>query len=860
MRQGIHKLGLRVVSAAFILAAAVAPLGMLAQTPDTKPAAAATAAPAEPDRGGIEEIIVTSQKREQSIQDVPISMTAFTEELEQGTIRDIRDLNGYSANVRIDSNPDRAGGSSITIRGISPTRTDDNSLDSPIGVMIDGIYLGSLSGQILENFDLERVEILRGPQGTLYGRNTIGGVLHVIRTKPTGEWGARIQYTTGQYNQQEFRGVMNMPLIEEKLAAKLFFTTIQRDGFWENEFLHVTQPQRDYKNFGATIKANPTEWFEALLTIEKFDDNSDGGANTFNWNLKAGVAKAPPVGSVEPNYSGGFLGCTGALAFLGPQLAQQVPCRTSLSRPKTTNANSTNPANTETKAYTLNMTAELSDTMKIVSVTGFRDMVENRFLDFDGSSGDFITIDRDNKFQQFSQEVRLEGSWEGGIGRIDYVVGGFYWWNQFDQHWNTGGSFWSFVGGLSGYDLATNQWSPFFLANPVSNQSILNGLGFTPASGCLAPRTTAPLQAVFGQVQCDAGAGNVAYGPKLVQRLFEDQTTRSAAGFAHVDWEFIDGVTATLGIRYTTEKKHFLGAQSYLAPLSRGSVDTFPSVANLRNKWNDVAPKFGLSWEPTEDIMIYTTYSEGWHSGGFFGVNQNVSDFTRDQYDPETAQSIEGGIKTRFLDNRLQVNAAFFWNKFKNKQEQSVQFDASTQTVATVFDNVGSAIYQGIEIEIQASPIEGLNLFGTFGWLDPRYTKFSTDINPNDSCTGLPICIVDAKFLRPRNAPKYTAGLGGSFTQPIGPGAATISTKYSYVGEVEGSLLNISFNRVHPRHDLQASLAYNLEFENYSIGIEAFGRNLTNGQIEFPAVIAPLFAASTITPGRTWGLQLTASF
>ncbi len=844
-------------AAACLLATSLLATPVLAQTAPT--AAAAPAAPEEKS-GGIEEIVVTAQKREQSVQDVPIAMTAFTEELEQATIRDIRDLNGYSANVRIDSNPDRAGGSSITIRGISPTRVDDNSLDSPIGVMIDGIYLGSLSGQILENFDLERVEILRGPQGTLYGRNTIGGVLHVIRTKPTGEWGAKIQYTYGQYDQQEFRGVMNVPLLGEKLSGKLFFTSIQRDGYFKNEFLHVTQPQRDYKNFGATLKANPTEWLEALLTIEKFDDDSDGGANTFNWNLAPGVAQAPPPGSVEPDYSGGFLGCSGALAFLGPQLGPQVPCRTSLKRPKRTNANSTNPSNTETTAYTLNMTAEISDTMQLVSITGYRDMVENRFLDFDGSSGNFITIDRDNDFEQFSQELRLEGTLEPGIGTINWVIGGYYWWSDFNQHWNTGGSFWSFVGGISGYDLATNQWSAFFLGIPGSDQAILNGLGFTPASACLAPRTSPELQRVFGQVACDAGAGNVAYGPGLVQRLFEDQTTRSGAGFAHVDWEIFDGFTATVGLRYTTEKKHFLGAQSYLAPLSRANVDAFPAVADLKNKWDDISPKFGLAWEPTEDILVYTTYSEGWHSGGFFGVNQNVADFTRDQYDPETSQSVEGGVKTRFLDNRLQVNAAFFWNKFKNKQEQSVQFDGSTNTVATVFDNVGSAIYQGLELEVQASPIDGVNLWGTFGWLDPRYIKFATDINPNDACTGLPICIVDATFLRPRNAPKYSAGAGGSYSLPIGPGTAVVTTKYAYVSEIETTLLNISFNRLEPRHDLQASLAYNLDFDSYQVGIEVFARNLTDEQIEVPTVIAPLFAASSVGVGRTWGLQLTASF
>ena len=111
----------------------------------------------------IEEIIVTARKREESAQEVPVAITALSEELTKSTIRNLSDLNGFAPNVRIDADPGRNNGASIIIRGISPTRTDDNSFDSPIGVMIDGVYLGTLGGQNLENFDVERIEILRGP-------------------------------------------------------------------------------------------------------------------------------------------------------------------------------------------------------------------------------------------------------------------------------------------------------------------------------------------------------------------------------------------------------------------------------------------------------------------------------------------------------------------------------------------------------------------------------------------------------------------------------------------------------------------------------------------------------------------------
>lgn len=137
-------------------------------------------------RARIENVTVTARKREEASQSVPLAMTALTTQLEKPTVRDLSDLNGFSANVRIEPDQARGGGINISIRGINPVRTDDNSFDAPIAVMIDGVHLGILSGQLLENFDLERVEILRGPQGTLFGKNTVGGVINVIRSRPTG--------------------------------------------------------------------------------------------------------------------------------------------------------------------------------------------------------------------------------------------------------------------------------------------------------------------------------------------------------------------------------------------------------------------------------------------------------------------------------------------------------------------------------------------------------------------------------------------------------------------------------------------------------------------------------------------------
>jgi iron complex outermembrane recepter protein len=871
MHQGTTRLALRAAMTALFLAASAAPSALLAQTPDAQAPPAATPPAAEPaapeEKGGIEEIIVTSRKREELAQDVPVAITALSKELEIASIRDLRDLNGYAPNVRIDEDTSRANGSNISMRGISPAggRTDDNSLDQPIGVMIDGIYLGTTSGQVLENFDIDRVEILRGPQGTLFGKNTVGGVVHVVRSRPTGEWGARFKYTGGSFDQQEFRAVVNAPIVPEKLAMKGFYTKLSSDGYIDNTFADTRMPKKDYQNYGAAWLVTPFEGFEALLTIEKFDDDSQGGGSLTNYNLAAGVASPPPPGSGEPDFSAGFRSCStvpGDFALgipyghnsgaLPPAVDPTqtifnsgVPCRTSLKRPKTISTDTTNPGKFDVHAYTLDMSYELNENLRAVSVFGYRDMTEDRLLDFDGTEANYITIDRDNDYDQLSEEIRLEGNWE----RVHAVAGYYYWNSEFTQDWVTGGTFWTNVLAEGGVDLVNNQW--------------LNGAPLPP------PVFLCQIGA-FGALACDSGINGLTtgLGANFEQVLFETQETTSHAVFGSVDWEFVENWTLTGGLRWTTEKKDFRAGQSYLTSADRSHLRNFPAYADLDNEWDDISPKATLAWEAADDILFYVTYAEGFHSGGFFGVNQNVSDFERDQYDPEYSKSGELGAKMQLFDNRVQLNATYFYNSFEDKQESSVQFDPTTNTVATIFSNVADAIYQGIEIEALWVPIDPLSLFLSFGWLDAEYKNFETDLNPSNVDTPATCqppkqfvppssCIEDASHLEPRNAPQFTVGVGGTFTYEIGPGEAQFSTKYSWVDEMEGDLVNLEFGKIEPRQDLLISAGYT--YKNLSVMF--FARNLTDEQAEVAFPIYPLFSAGTLFPyPRSYGVEVSLDF
>ena len=762
----------------------------------------------------IEEIVVTSRKVEESSQAVPLAITAISDELASSTIRDLSDLNGFAPNVQIDTNGGRSGGAVINIRGISPTRSDDNSFDAPIGVMIDGIYMGTTAGQILENFDLERVEILRGPQGTLFGKNTVGGVLNVIRSRPTGEYGARMKATVGSDGQQELRAVVNLPLIDDKLAAKIFATSIGDDGYYKNITTGDDSGEKDYQNIGATFLWTPNDRFEATLTVETFQDDSLLNAYQTNYNVSPGVIAPPSAEAAargEGDYSGGFATCTSY---------DPSTCRDTLKTPGHSENDTTNNASLDTDAITLNMRYEINDHLTLVSVTGSREVDEYRIYDFDGSAADYITIERWNEYEQFSQELRIDGSWD----TLTLTAGLYYWKSEFEQDWVTGGGFWASLFGGVAYD-------PFLF-------SLCQG-----SNG---------LDGIFAPISCDLGISSVAPGANVTQILYEQQDTDSVAAFAQVEWQFAEDWTLTAGLRWTREEKDFIAGQSYLSNEERQRLRNFPGYSDLDNEWTETSPKIGLTYQLNDDSIVYGSYSEGFHSGGFFGVNQNLRDFERDQYDPEFAENWEFGYKSMHMDNRLRLNMTAFYNDFTDKQESFVALDPDTKTVASKFDNAGSVIYKGFEMEAEYLVNENLKIFFNYGYLDAEYDEFETDINATDGVD----LIEDATHLTPRNAPESTLGIGGTFSYPIGNGDLEIYAKFARVGDIETSLTNAPLGRIDERDDVTASIGYYTE----QWSVVAFGRNLADDEFEYFTPIATLFAVGSINRGRTYGLELAFEF
>lgn len=221
----------------------------------------------------IEEVIVTARKRQESLQDVPVAVTALTpNQLERGSIQRTTDIDKMVPNVELHQTYIGSESLSASIRGIGYDDIE-KSLEPTVGVAVDGVFMASNSGAVFDMFDVESVEVLRGPQGTLFGRNTIGGVINVTRTKPTGEWGVKLQATFGDQDMTDVKGVLNMPL-GEKGGIKLAFKNIQSDSHVYNTTLNGRRDFRDSTTVSASIRYDFTENTSVLFTYDDYDHDT----------------------------------------------------------------------------------------------------------------------------------------------------------------------------------------------------------------------------------------------------------------------------------------------------------------------------------------------------------------------------------------------------------------------------------------------------------------------------------------------------------------------------------------------------------------------------------------------------------
>ncbi|MDP6198420.1 MAG: TonB-dependent receptor, partial [Porticoccaceae bacterium] len=331
---------------------------------------------------GLEEIVVTARKRQESIQDVPVAVSAISPgQLERGSINSSIDLGKLVPNVELHETNIGSESLSASIRGLSYDDIE-KSIEPTVGVAIDGVFLASNSGAVFDFFDIESVEVLRGPQGTLFGRNTIGGVINVQRTEPTGEFGMKLEAVAGEQNLTDVKGVINMPL-SDKGGIKLAFKNTESDSHVYNTTLNDRRPFKDSETLSLSVKYNFTDSTSAILTYDDYDHDTTAPDNVF--------VSASPLGD----------GARASEADSWKTSPQGIPLTASLKGENTT----------------LKVTHS-ADNYEIKYIMGIMDYEEAADEASWGTPAVFFTVDRDQNFKQTSHELQFISDYDGPMNFV----------------------------------------------------------------------------------------------------------------------------------------------------------------------------------------------------------------------------------------------------------------------------------------------------------------------------------------------------------------------------------------------------------------------------------------------------------
>ena len=642
--------------------------------------------------GVLEEVIVTAQKRVSSLQDTPIAMSALSgEDLELAQINNAMDLQMAVPNMSMtQTNFSRAN---ITIRGIGNNAVSSAS-DSGTGVHFNGVYLqGSMIFES-EFYDTERVEVLRGPQGTLYGRNTTAGVINVISKKPTDEFGGDIQLQAGNFNSIKAKGAINIP-ITDNLFQRFSGFYLERDGYAENIYLDEDIDGRDMYSLRSSTLWNIGESTEAQLVINYFNEDSNrmitSGANCTK-DLDGILGCLP--GNPGRETTNSKASATGALNnFLG--------VLTGLKFPEDDYANSSNPSDLRKSLYETAPIYQAEETIVSLEInhdfenyqltvlggfhqadyedfyspgnvasepwpleavvnTPFGTFTSDHTLSFSGSNKE-----RESK----SLELRLASDYGGNL---EFLAGAFY----------------------LDYELENN------LSVYASSFELL---------------------------------GELLGAPPVFEVDEDPYELESWALFGELYYDITDNTKLTFGLRYTEEEKWNRSRTVFLGFLDNPN-DPDAGYSKFNGDWSETTGKFNITHHLNDDIMLYGTLARSYKSGGFNPISSESPLLEDDPslafFDPEYINSFEMGVKSRLFDNHLQANLSYFFYDYDGMQTSKFVEQVSLN------ENVDAKI-QGLEMELLFALDEHWQFGLDAAWLDTEIKDFATadPANPNQMGT-----------------------------------------------------------------------------------------------------------------------------
>ena len=772
---------------------------------------------------GLEEIVVSAQRKTENLQTTPIAITAISSQLlESRNLDNITDLGAFVPNAVIQ--PLGAGWGSTMAAFIRGVGLGDNilSFEPGVPIYVDDVYMGRPQGSIFDLLDLERIEVLRGPQGTLFGKNAEAGTVRLISVKPQGSNTGTASFTYGNFNRIEARAMADISVIDNFLNARFSFSSKKADGYFKlydyvcangagslGSLAPAIAPGSNCQT-GTLGDENVQSGRAAfrLLLSERAEFNLVGDITVQNQNGPAD--KYTVIDGTNGLNAGwgaltyGYLGVptAGPAAYIGKPITYDSRFITNNMYSGYSNygtdpisgRNVPNINNLNHWGIAGTLEWKLSDAVSFKSVTAFREFSNQYGRDSDGSPLSENSTYDDAFHQQFTEEATFTGK----AGPVDWASGVFYYHaNDSDR----------------GYDVlypCTAQ-NPFVCIHEQDN--------------------------------------------------YVTQVTKNWAVFAHGVWHITDPLSLTGGARFTSDEKNAIISIKNFDPLASAAGDVNGQYVPL--KTHHVDYDVAVNYQFTPALMGYVRYSTGFKGGGF--SPRPADALQTEPFRPEYLRTAEIGEKSEFWQRRVRLNADFFYSKYLDQQTFAQQLDALGVNWFRE-ENAGTARLWGFEGELQTEPVDNLRIDSSVGYIN--YFLQSNGGNAllftGDQCNG-------ETCYSPRT-PKFTGSLGMQYTIPVaGGGSLTPRLDYTYQTRVYFVTNNGCFTNTGPEGCgsggqggyglLNARLTWQNSSKLWEVSL--WGRNLTDkAYFSGKLSLITFFGREqgNVAPPLEWGLTLKRNF
>jgi outer membrane receptor protein involved in Fe transport len=789
----------------------------------------------------LEEVLVTAQLRAESLQDVPVSVSALSgDKMNEAGVMKVEDLQAYVPNFTMS---ETGIGTNIYIRGIGSGI--NQGFEQSVGMYVDGTYYGRAQLSRAPFLDLSRIEVLRGPQNILYGKNSIAGALSVITNKPSHEFEASVSGTyEPEFGEQIIDAIVSGPLNDD-IAARFAYRNRQLDGYVENSE-DGDEPDRDEETIRLSFAWDVTSDFNALLKIEHGTFDVKGR----QIEIVADEASLnPALGGA--NWSQLLYGMNA-----GPDVVPASVLDTTQNAMRSSNGDF---SENTTDNITLTLNFAMGD-YTITSITSHIGYKYDELCDCDFTSADLFFVNSKEDFEQFSQEIRIVSPIDE---TIEWIAGAYYQDSKLDFE------------------------DAFFVSLDADLPNLLEGILPTAFSTDGGLTTVYPM----GSAQQLRGIS--------VPRYF-DQDTEVFSAFLQATWYMTDTMRLTMGGRYSYEEKqasrvltvkdgdgNIIPYDDLMIPNTSMGIDyllgaVFKVARNNmegdREKGN-FAPLVTFEYDVSDDMMAYATWTKGFKSGGY-DVRSNASPdgtFITNpvssaldvvvpngafEYDEEEAETIELGVKSTLADGAGELNIAYFYTEYDD-----LQVSIYDGVLGFNVGNAAQAVSQGVELDSRWMLTEQLTLSGSLAWLDFEFKDY-----PNGQCTqferittGLSECDFSGKSNQ--YVADWSGVLAADYVTNLGDNLelrttldVLFTTDYNPSQNVDPNIEQDGY------HKINARIALSDIDGNWEVAL--VGKNLTDEETISYANDTPLAANlaqsvgyyALVDPGRTIAIQGTYRF